>query len=228
MRSRCVEWAARLVTGLFVLAPWPNPSPRADGPAFVPGDLIVKFREGTAHSGPVARAMRAGASTAEARVVAVRLAADLGVPLDLARVTSGRELVLSVDRKGLARELARSAARQPAVLRSTVLAVAPTVLPASEVALEVQLRPGSEEARQVSAALRAGGQLTPEVAALAGRLAAGTRPVPACRVAGPDRLVLTVDVLALTRDLVERLGERPDVEYAQPSQIVKPLGGGLR
>jgi hypothetical protein len=195
---------------------------RANGPAFVPGDVIVKFREGSEHAAPVARAMRAG--VAEARAVAVRLAADLGVPLEAAQVTSGRELVLRVDRAELARALARSVARDPAVLRATPVAAPRTVLPPPEVAIAVELRRGSEAERQVTAAADAGGRMTSEVAALAERLGAGVRPAPACRIAGRGGLVLTVDVAALTGDLVERLGRRPDVEYAQPSQIVRRSG----
>jgi hypothetical protein len=92
------------------------------------------------------------------------------------------------------------------------------------VAVEVELRPGSDAERQVSAAAKGGGRMTPEVTALVARLAAGTRPPPVGGFTGGGALVLKWDVAALTRELVERLGKRPDVEYAQPSHLVKPTG----
>ncbi len=42
------------------------------------------------------------------------------------------------------------------------------------------------------------------------------------------RMILTADLAALTRDLVGRLGQRADVAYAQPSHVVRPLGGDAR
>jgi porphobilinogen deaminase len=108
------------------------------------------------------------------------------------------------------------------------LEVPRTVLPAAQVALAVELRRGSEAEKQVSAAAQAGRRTTPEVAALVARLAAGARPPLAGHVTERGQLILTVDMAALTRDLVDRLGRRADVEYAQPSHVVRPLGGDAR
>jgi hypothetical protein len=209
--------------------PLPVASPRADGPAsIVAGDVIVRFSDGSDPGARVSRAVRGEAVPGETEEVAARLSGDLGVPLRAARVTSGRELVLSVEREELARMLARRIARDPAVRGVARVEVPQTVLPAAGIALAVELRRGSEEDQQVAAAAKAGRRMTPEVAALVARLAAGARPPLAGRVTERGGLILTADLAALTRDLVGRLGQRADVEYAQPSHVARPLGGDAR
>ncbi len=153
-RSSC-----RAPAALLIAASWAVPvaSPRADGPgSIVAGDVIVRFSDGSDLGARVARAVRGEAVPGETEEVAARLSGDLGVPLRVARVTSGGELVLSVEREELARTLARRIARDPAVRSAARVEVPRTVLPASEIALAVELRRGSEEEQQVAEAARAG------------------------------------------------------------------------
>lgn len=196
--------------------------------SFVAGDLIVKFFDANDAGQAVARAMRADQPLADLAPVATRLSAELGVPLVATRVTSGRELVLSVDRDRLAQPLTQRLARDPAVRSVTPIAAPKTVLPAAQVALAVALAPNSEAERLVQQAARAGHQTTPEIDALVARMATGVEPRPAGRVTERGQLVVAIDVAALTRELVARLKRRPDVEYAQPIQLARPYGGGSK
>lgn len=202
---------------------------QANGPSsFVAGDLIVKFSDASDAGQAVARAMRADQMLADVAPVATRLSAELGVPLVAARVTSGRELVLSVDRGKLAQTLTQRLRRDPAVHSVTPVDAPKTVLPAAQIALAVELAPNSEAQRHVQQAAQAGRRTTAEIDALAARMAGSVEPRPAGLVTERGQLILAIDVAALTRELVERLKRRPDVEYAQPSQVVRPYGGGAR
>lgn len=196
--------------------------------SFVAGDLIVKFFDGNDAGQAVARAMRADQPLADVAPIAMRLSAELGVPLVATRVTSGRELVLSVDRDRLGQTLRQRLARDPAVRSVTPVAAPKTVLPGAQIALAVELAPNTEAERQVRETARAGQQTAPDIDALVARMAGGVDPRPSGRVNERGQLVVAVDVAALTRDLVARLKRRPDVEYAQPSQIVRPFGGGTK
>jgi hypothetical protein len=194
----------------------------------VAGDLIVKFSDRSDAGQAVVRAMGADQALADVAPVATRLSAELGVPLVAARVTSGRELVLSVDRAKLERTLTQRLGRDPAVRGVTRVAPPKAVLPAAQITVAVELAPNSEARRHVQEATQAGRQTTAEIDALVAKMAAGVEPRPTGRVTERGELVLAIDVAALTRELVERLKRRPDVEYAQPSQIVRPFGGGVR
>lgn len=201
----------------------------ANGPSsFVAGDLIVKFTEASGPGRAVARAMRAEQLPDEITAIATRLSAELGVALAAARVTSGRELVLSIDRERLARTLRQRLKRDPAVGDVTPLEPPKTVRPAAQLAFVVDLAADSEARRQVEQAVRAGRRTTPEVNSLVARLTANAYPKPTGHVSARGELILTVDVAALTRELIERLKRRPDVEYAQLSHIVRPFGGEAR
>jgi hypothetical protein len=214
--------ALSLVAGLMFAA-------EANGPStFVAGDLIVKFTDASDAGQAVVRAMRSAQVPADVAAVAARLSNELGVALAAARVTSGRELVLSVDREQLAQTLMQRAKRDPAVRSIAPVAAPKTILPAAQLGFVVELKPATEAQRQVREAAQAGRRTTPEVDKLVARLGADLYPQPRGEVSDRGELVLAVDIAALTRDLVERLKRRPDVEYAQLSHIVRPYGGGKR
>jgi hypothetical protein len=118
--------------------------------------------------------------------------------------------------------------RDPAVRGITPVTAPKTILPAAQLAFVVELRPDSEAQRQVRQATQAGRRTTPEVDKLVARLVADLYPQPTGHVNERGQLVLMVDIAELTRELVERLKHRPDVEYAQLSQVVRPYGGGTR
>jgi hypothetical protein len=195
----------------------------ADRPAFVAGDLIVKFTTASESGTLVTRAMQ-GDQAADRQLVALaaRLSQELGVVLAAVRVTSGRELVLSVDRDRVLQSLSQVVTRDPAVRKATRIDSPKTVLPAVQIALALDLHRDSEAGRRVRQTAQAGRKTTKEIEALVAKLCVGADPQPSGHVSNRGQLVLTIDVAALTLDLIKRLKRRPDVEYAQPSQIVQP------
>jgi hypothetical protein len=200
----------------------------ANGPvSFVAGDLIVKFTDASEAGALVARAVRdEPAATAQLPKLAARLSTELGVGLTVARITSGRELVLSIDREQLLARLAQRVRRDPAVTGVTPLAGPKTVLPPAEVALTVEFATGSDAYRKLQRAARAGERRNRDIDALVAGLTAGADPKPTGQANERGQLLLTLDVAALTRDLVERFKRRADVEYAQLSQVVRPFDRG--
>ncbi len=197
-----------------------------DKPSFVAGDLIVKF---TAVSEPgtlVTRALQGGqAADRQLAALATRLSRELGVAVAAVRVTSGNELVLSINRDRLVQSLRQVVTRDPAVRAATRIDPPKTVLPAAQIALALDLRRDSEAGSLVRRTTQAGKQTSNEIEALVRKLSVGTRPQPSGRVSDRGQLILTIDIAALTLDLIERLKRRPDVEYAQPSHIVKSYSG---
>ena len=209
-----------LVAGLMAVAA------AANGPSsFVAGDLIVKFTDASEPGRAVARAMRAERLPDEITAIATRLSAELDVALVAARVTSGREVVLSIDRERLVQALRQRVSRDSAVRAVTPVDPPETLRPAAQLAFIVDLAADSVAQREVEQTALAGRRTTPEVSRLVARLTADVYPQPAGHVDERGKLILTVDVAALTRELVERLKRHPDIEYAQPAHIVRPYGG---
>ncbi len=197
-----------------------------DKPAFVAGDLLVKFTTVSDPGTLVTRAVQGDpAADRQLAALATRLSRELGVAVAAVRVTSGNELVLSVDRDQLAQALRRIVTRDPAVRTAKRVDPPKTVLPAAQLGLALDLRRDSEAGKLVRRSARAGRQTSNEIEALVKKLSVGADPQPSGRVTDRGQLVLSIDVAALTLNLVERLKRRPDVEYAQPSQIVKPYPG---
>ncbi len=213
---RALAWAAGFSLNLIAVQ-------ANDKPAFVAGDLIVKFTAASESGTLVTRAMQGGLTAdRQLAALAARLSRELGVAVAAVRVTSGNELVLSVDRNRLAQSLRQVVTRDPAVRAATRIDPPKTVLPAAQLALALDLRRDSEAGGLVHRTALAGKQTSTEIEALVKKLCAGAVPQPSGRVGNRGQLVLTIDIAALTLDLIERLKRRPDVEYAQPSQIVKP------
>jgi hypothetical protein len=197
-----------------------------DKPSFVAGDLIVKFTAASEPGTLVARAMQGGQDAdRQLAALAARLSQELGVALAAVRVTSGNELVLSVDRERVMQSLRQVVTRDPQVRKATRIDSPKTVLPAAQIALALDLRRDSDAGKLVRQTAQAKRKTTKEVEALVAKLCVGTDPQPSGYVGNRGQLVLTIDIAALTLDLIERLKRRPDVEYAQPSQIVKPYPG---
>lgn len=192
-------------------------------PAFIAGDLIVKFTKESPFGVLLAQELRSDRVNAKAlNIAAESLSAELGVALVPIRVTSGQELVLSIERSKLARALQQQVARDPAVHTVSLVASANALLPATEINFTVDFAEHSASKQAVLQAAQARLQTSSEIRRLVARLVSGIYPQPAGRIDSHGQFILTVDVAALTRDLVTRLKRRPDVVYVQPSQIVRP------
>ncbi|MBL8326681.1 MAG: hypothetical protein JNJ89_17145 [Rubrivivax sp.] len=179
----------------------------------VSGDLIVKFRDSTEPGRELAAVLAGQRTVASVAPLAARLSEQLGLPLALVQVTSGREALLALDRPALARALVNSAQRQAAVQRASAVAAGPTTgLPPAEVVLHLELRGPAPSLTELGTRLAAGG-VTP-------RLAAGP--------GGANTLRARYDIDALTLALISRLQQRTDVEYVQPNRLLRPAPGASR
>jgi hypothetical protein len=181
----------------------------------ISGDLIVKFRD-TSEPGTQLAAVLAGQrSAASMAPLAARLSTELGVPLVLPQVTSGREALFAIDREALARALLARAGRESAIAgaRMTVPPPSASVLPGAELTLRVELH-----SRTPAAAREA----------VPARLSLGPPAAPLLRPRvepedGGVALKLHYDIDGLTSALIAQLQQRPEVEYAQANRLLRPM-----
>lgn len=184
------------------------------GAPMVSGDLIVKFRDASEPGAQLAAVLAGQRTVATMVPLATRLSAELGVPLALVQVTSGREALLALDREALGRALLARAGREAAVRRASVAPPpAPAGLPGSELVLRIEMHASTQAAARD---------------ALGTRLALGqlVRPRLALAEAAAGTVSLHYDIDALTLALITRLQQRADVEYAQANRLLRPAPGG--
>lgn len=197
----------------------------ANGPArFVAGELLVKFKDASDYGKRIVQAMPRGERPPDIERLAGQLSTELNVPLTAVRVTSGRELLLQIDREALAQRLTEQVQTNRAVRAVRVAPAAQAVLPAAVLTVIVDLVPESDEHKQLSKAVKAGHPQGREIDGLARRLAAEFQPQPTGAVNEQGQLLLIVSIADLTQDLVARLQRRTDVDYAQVSHVIKPFG----
>lgn len=188
-----------------------RPSPQAA--PIVSGDLIVKFRDATEPGRQLADVLAGKRTVAGVAPLAQRLSRELGVPVVLAQVTSGREALLAVDREALGRQLLARAGRESSVQRAVMTVPAPSAgstsgLPAAELVLRLETRPGTSAARRET---------------LPGRLSVAGLVQPRVEPDGAEaHLRLRYDLDALTLALIAKVQRRPDVEYVQANRMLRP------
>lgn len=208
--------AAARLSGAAVAAAAVLRTPSARGastaaaPPMISGDLIVKFRDASEPGRHLAAVLAGQRDPASAMPLASRLSADLGVPLVLVQVTSGREALLALDREALGRSLLARAGREAQVQRATMTVPPPGGgLPGAEFVLRIELRPSAPAAA---------------AQAVAARLAVTRMPPPRVhgQAAAGGEIRLVYDVDGMTLALVERLQQRADVEYAQANRLLRP------
>lgn len=209
--------------GLILVLSLASTSQAANYPPAVTGDVIIKFTDKSQAGILLAETLRSNPNNnTSLQTVARQLSAEMKVTLTAVRVTSGQELVLSIDRATLARTLKERLAREPAVQRVILIENTKTLVPATELAALVKLRPDSAVQRQVQHDLRAGHRSSPELDLQVGGLVSGISPHPAAHIDDAGQLIVSLDLAELIRDLVIRLKRRADVVYAQPNLIVRP------
>lgn len=173
--------------------------------AFVPGEVLVRFRADT-------RARTASGEAAPRTDVEAFLkvvSREVERPLRFLRPASGGDLVLGLDVAELRDRLARKLTALPEVESVAGRAPEEGQLPT---ALELRVR-------------------APATAAALGQRAAAALDLPIVAphaTEGPSGNVVEIDVRALTLDLVERLKRRPDVEYAQLNFSVRRVAPTTR
>lgn len=195
----------------------------SNSPPAVTGDVIIKFTEGSQAGVLLAKALGPNTNQhAPLQTIAHKLSTDMGITLSALRVTSGQELVVSVDRAALARTLKNRLAREPSVQRVILIETGKTILPAAELTVRVNLRPDSAVQRQVQRDRLANRRASPELDMQVAELVSGIYPRPVAHIDSVGRLILTLDIADLIDDLIVRLKRRPYVVYAQPNLTVRP------
>lgn len=201
--TRPAAWTAMATTAN---AASPTPPPAAPAP-IRSGDVIVKFRDASEAGRHIAAVVAGQRDDVSAMPVAARVSADLGVPMVLVQVTSGREALLALDREALGRSLLARAGREAQVQRA-VMSVPPPGggLPGAELVLRLELRPAAPPGT---------------AQAVASRMAVPRMPAPRVQAEGGKELRLVYDVDAWTLALIERLKQRSDVEYVQANRMLR-------
>lgn len=220
IENSCVK---TFISGLTLVLGLAGVVHAANYPPALTGDVIIKFTDKSQAGQLMAEALHSDSNQhAPLQTMARQLSAEMDVPLSALRLTSGRELVVSIDRPVLARSLKERLLREPAVQRVIVLETGKTVLPAGELAVRVNLRSDSIVQRQVQRDRHAGQRTSVELDKQVAGLVSGVAPRPSAHIDNHGRLILTLDIAELIDDLIIRLKGRADVVYAQANLVVRP------
>jgi hypothetical protein len=214
------------VLSACLLGTWLAASPEAQTESS-PDQVIVKFTSQSDAGRALAQMDLAtiGDPAQDARLV--ELAQDfgerIGVPVRLESLTSGRELLLAVDRDAVAAAVAARLRQREGV--TSVEVAEPTTGAGGEPAsprLTVGFEPGSpfgarlaRESRVALGHLPGAGPGAPDVQA-------------EVRSAAPDHADLVLDLDALMTGLLERVAADPDVQYAQRNLRLAPYRAGAK
>jgi hypothetical protein len=191
---------------------------------FVPGEVIVKFRAGTPAARATSEAAAAAGGGAEAKLgpQIQGLSDAVGVPLRFRRLGSGGDLLLAVDGGRLQQKLLDALRGAAGVTQVEPISATGTGEKLSGV--RIRFAPTSLEARDVARAAALPSREGPlELLEVTRRLQLRVGFPLANRLGDSGELVVEPDLAALTRDVVHRLSQRPDIQYAQLNHIVRQL-----
>lgn len=169
-----------------------------------PAEVIVKFAPGQAINTTIAKALDdAGAEKSLGKSMQ-NLSAELGIPFEYSRLTSGREIVLEVPVDPVLNAIAERL-RQSDAVATYAIASGGTILVAVD-------RSGIDP------------DLLLEPNKLGSRLIDDSRLPVHSEFRADGRLALTPDLERLVTTLVTNLGDRDEVEYAQPNYRARHYG----
>lgn len=178
---------------------------------FAAGEVIVKFSAVSPVGAQIERAASESDEPGEAIRAAVRgLSTELGIGLEPKRLGSGGTLLLSIRTTDLPQTIAARLRRQRSVKDAQAV-------PKTPGAVVVELASGSPDA--ATWATTASGDRTTAARTIATRLESLIGLPLTGRADDAGRLILTPEMSRYTLQLVERLRERADVEYAQPNYL---------
>ena len=195
--------------------------PAAAQPAFVPGEILVRFAPGSAGMAAVEKALQAGSPGLRALDPAVAdLSTAARIPLQASRVAGGNWVVIAVRTDELARQTADRLRTHRNVEAVEELSPGSGLQPPGRSAqgLAIRFRPRSPESAVLEKALS--GEPDDHAARLAGDLAVFVAlPLRGLALDGP-RLRVDIDVPALTPVLLERLRPLKDIQSVQPNYVL--------
>jgi hypothetical protein len=186
--------------------------------------FIVKFEAGSAGDGVAAQAAQdTSAQTALFADFAAGLSGEIGVPIRIYTVTSGRELVLGVDAAKVADAAIAALEQRPDVARAMRVAGGDEPQVASrDPVLAVEFAEDSAIGRRLAEGRPETLQDDPEILGLS-RDVAGRTGLPLTLHPEGPAIAFTLDLERLTSDLADRLTRRPDVAYVEPNRLLQPL-----
>ena len=185
-------------------------SSHAQAPAFTPGEVIVRFAQGSEASTAVVRAMQADPQDLRVLTSAITaLGARAGVPLHATRIGSGNWVVLTIDSVALTDRVHGQLGARENIDAITRRDEAPRLL--------LRFRDGSAESRATRQKLAGAADAPLERLVWSLEREVGL-PLKAVAVNGQE-LAVGIDVNALTLNVVARLQALPEIEAAQPNFI---------
>jgi hypothetical protein len=210
---------------LFAAALLPfRPSAGQDLPAAPPPvrEFIVKFKAASAGDRAAAQAMQDQAGQAAVFAdFAAALSGEIGVPVRIYMVTSGRELVLGVDATKVADAAVAGLQQRPDIRRAGRVdgGDAPQPVPRDPM-LAVEFADGSAIGRRLADGLPPPDD--PDILGLSQDMADRIGLPLGLRPEGPA-ILFRLDIGRVTSELEARLKRRPDVAYVEPNRLLQPL-----
>lgn len=187
-------------------------------PPFVPGEVLVHFVSGSAGSNAVEKAIQATPPDLQALATVVEgLQAVTRIPLKASRVAGGNWVVLNVETGPLTDRAAGDLRVRKNIESVDVVALEPPpqgLIPRQK---GLQVRFTSRSPESVIVSKRMSGAEKKRIERLVSELSEALGLPLKGYVRDRDRLLLEIDLAALTPILVERLKALPDVEFAQPN-----------
>ena len=213
MKSLAISTFLATVTVACTAVGAPGPT---DGTSHVPGEALVTFAGGSDGEAALEAALAGALHEDDAMLgYLADFSNALGIPVRAQRLTSGREVLLEVDRDALSAalvELLRRDRDPESVRPVDTSAESPFQDPRVEVRLT--FAPGSTEADLLAEARREDSAADP-LDDLAEDLA-GSMGLPLTASATGDlELSLQISMTGLTAELLQRLREHPDVAAAE-------------
>ena len=208
-------------------APQEPAKPEAATTQFASGEVIVKFTGGSKAAEIVHQALQDETkSNAQLASHFSGMAQEIGIPFQVKQLTSGGEVVFSVQERDLISKLSEQLkqSRCVAEVRETEFKDKDKGPMRATTGLLVSFRAGSRPAKAVAGA-PANAQLNdPDLQKFIEKLEQKLGFAVAARINEKKEFLMSVDVRAVTLELVKRLANRADVEYAQPNFLLQKTG----
>lgn len=178
-------------------------------PSIVRGEIIVKFSNDHTIDPAISDAFADPRKTADLEAYVEQLASQMAAPLRFSRLTSGREIVVEIRREQLLSELADRVAHADRVADVEIQTHDAGLTDISE--LVVDFKPCNKP--------NLGNQASVDTTA---RTLLGDVPHEfRAHTRADKRLGIDIDFRDLLTDLVAALNARNDVDYAQPSYVLR-------
>jgi hypothetical protein len=185
--------------------------------AFVPGEVIVKYRQGSRPGHAVKEAEQMN-DRQQVSAAIEEIGSQVGLPLRLKQVLSGERILIAVDCKQVLTDVTERLRRRDNVSRVVILTPEPIgCRTASPMTLKIGFAPGTagyEALRAATDMSPASQRVLDEVQDTAGI------PVELGSMAEGE-LVVTLNIRKTTIQLAERLKRVPDVESSQLNYVMR-------